>query len=313
MHNILNSLLFRTHHRFHFKSWLALLLLTFSFTVLADRTVAQTPAQESLIDRIQSKPAVNAPPQLTNLLSQIDTAANQRNIEQVMQFYSSDFTHSDGLTRQNLAQALTELWQRYPQLKYQTQLQSWKAEGNAIVAETITNITGAQPQGNRNLVLSSTIESRQRYEDGKIVRQEILSERSQVKAGAQPPTVDIKLPQQVKPGQQYNFDAIVQEPLGDDYLLGAVVEEPIRPNSYLQPSKVDLELLSAGGLFKVGQAPAQPNDLWITAVLIRGDGMTLVTRRLNVVGPNRPTAQQPAVRSQESGARSQEPRVKMEK
>lgn len=310
MRNILTFLLFSRHNRFQPKLWLTLFLLAFSFTALGTRTVAQTPIDSlrqrlSLPTRTESTPSVNAPPQLTNLLTQVDAAANQRNIEAVLQLYSPNFTHSDGLTRQNLSQALTELWQRYPQLRYQTQLRSWRAEGNAIVAETVTNITGAQPQDNRNLVLSATIESRQRYENGTIISQEILSERSQVKAGAKPPTVEVKLPKQVKPGQQYNFDAIVQEPLGDDYLIGAVVEEPIKPNSFAQPSKVNLELLPAGGLFKLGQAPAQPNNLWISAVLIRGDGMTLVTQRLNVVGQNRPTTQKPEVRRQKSGDRSQ--------
>ena len=261
-------------------------LLALSF-VVQGRAEAQTatPSQP---------PANNAPPQLTNLVSQIDAAANQKNVEASIQFFSPNFTHSDGLTRQSMAQTLTQLWQRYPNLKYQTQVQSWKPQGDAIVAETVTNITGAQSQNPRDIVLNATIKSRQRYQDGKIVSQEILSENSQLKIGQQPPTVEVKLPQQVKPGQQYNFDAVVQEPLGEDYLLGAAIEEPIKPENYLNSSRVDLELLSAGGLFKLGRAPAQPDDLWISAVLIRGNGMTLVTQRLNVAGQKPPAAQKPA-------------------
>jgi len=62
----------------------------------------------------------------------------------------------------------------------------------------------------------------------------------------------MNLPQQVKVGQQYSFDAIVQEPLGD-YLVGAAIEEPIQADKYFNPT-VELELLPAGGLFKVGRA-----------------------------------------------------------
>lgn len=250
-------------------TWLALFLLTLSLTIGWNRAQAQTPQ--------------NAPPQLTNILTQIDAAANQRDVKAVMQFYSPNFTHSDGLTRQNMEQALTQLWQRYPQLRYQTQLQSWKAEGNAIVVTTITNITGAQSADNRNIALNSTIESRQRFEGQTIVRQDVLAERSQLTAGAKPPTVNVNLPQQVKVGQQYNFDAVVQEPLGGDYLLGAALEEPIKPENYLKSTPVNLELLSSGGLFKVGRAPIRPDNRWISAILIRGDGMTLITQRLQVV------------------------------
>lgn len=316
--------------RFQPNIWL-ILLLTLSCTTFAKRAVAQVPAvpqnpattpqppaarpqlpinnapQPPVNNAPQNPvttpqpPAINAPPELVNLLSQIDTAANQRNVEGVLQFYSPNFTHSDGLTRQSLAQSLTQLWQRYPHLRYQTRLQSWKPEGNAIVAETITNIGSAIAQQPTNTVFNATIRSRQRYEDGKIVRQDILSERSQIKVGDKPPTVKVNLPEQVNTGQQYNFDAIVQEPLGDDYLLGAVIEEPIKPENYLKPSKVDLELLTSGGLFKVGKAPIQPSNQWISAVLIRGDGMTLVTQRLNVAGQNPPAAQKPIQRSQNLG------------
>lgn len=279
-------------NRFQPSSALALFLVTLSLTAVWNRATAAPPQ--------------TAPPQLKNLLTQIDAAANKKNVQAVMQFYGSNFTHSDGLTRQSMANALTQLWQRYPQMKYQTQLQSWKPEGNAIVAETVTNITGAQPQDNRNLVLNATIRSRQRFEGNKIVRQEILSERSQLSAGSKPPTVNVNLPQQVKIGQQYNFDAIVQEPLGDDYLLGAAIEEPVRPENYLNPSSVNLELLPAGGLFKLGRAPAQADDRWVSAVLVRGDGITLVTQRLNVVGGNRPNSQQPAASSQQPRAKSQD-------
>lgn len=200
------------------KLWLVLFLLTLSGTSFGQRVVAQVPATtpQLPVNNAPQPPATapqppatapqppvnNAPPELTNLISQIDAAANGRNIEGVLQFYSPNFTHSDGLTRQNMAQALTQLWQLYPQLRYQTLVQSWKPQGNAIVAETITKIAGAQPQELRNIVFDATIESRQRYEGGKIVQQEILAERSQIKAGEKPPTVNVKLPEQVKPGQQ---------------------------------------------------------------------------------------------------------------
>lgn len=246
------------------------LVATLSFSMRSHQVYAATPQ--------------TAPPTLTQLLTQIDTAANQHNARSVMQFYSPNFTHSDGLTRQTMEKTLTQLWQRYPQLNYRTQLQSWKPEGRAIVAETVTNITGAQSQDNRNMTLNATIRSRQRIENNRVVRQDILWERSQLSAGVKPPTVEMRLPQQVTAGQPFNFDAIVQEPLGDDYLLGAVVEEPVNPNAYFNPSPVELELLPAGGLYKVGRAPAAGSNRWISAILVRGDGMTLITQRLQVVG-----------------------------
>jgi len=249
-------------------NWLAIFLLTLSLTSGWNRASAQT--------------TQTAPPQLTNLLTQIDAAANKHDINAVMQFYSQNFTNSDGLTRQAMTKALTQLWQRYPNLTYQTQLQSWQPQGNQFVAETVTNITGTQ-SASRNMVLNSTIKSRQRFENKQIVSQDVLAERSQISAGSKPPMVEVVLPQQVQTGQRYEFDAIVQKPLGDDYLLGAATEEPVQANKYLNPTPIQLELLLAGGLFKQGQAPAKPQSLWVSGVLIGSGGMTSITQRLQVV------------------------------
>jgi len=245
-------------------------LLTLGFTTLFPHQVgAESPK--------------TAPAQLKNTLAQIDAAANRREARALMQFYSPDFSHSDGLTRQNLEQALTQIWRRYPNLNYRTELQSWQSEGNRWVAETTTYITGTQRIDGREMKLNSTLRSRQRFQGDKIVQQEILTERTQVSSGAKPPTVNLNLPEQVRSGQEYQFDAIVQEPLGDDLLLGAALEEPVRADAYTKPSAYDLEALSAGGIFKLGKAPTKAGNYWISAVLVRGNGMTMVTQRLQVV------------------------------
>ncbi|MBE9128172.1 nuclear transport factor 2 family protein [Coleofasciculus sp. LEGE 07081] len=234
---------------------------------------------------IKAETPDTAPPQLKELLSQIDAAANQRNIEGVMQFYSADFQNSDGLTRAAMEQALEQLWERYPQLNYRTQLQSWERQGDDIVAETVTYIMGTQPQDGTMVKLEATMRSRQRYENQQVVSSEILAEQTLITSGANPPSVKINLPERVRIGQQFNFDAIVEEPLGDNLLLGTAMEEPIQASRYTQPTNFELELLSAGGLFKVGKAPLREEDRWISAVLIRGDGITRITRRLQVVDP----------------------------
>ncbi|MCL1466159.1 nuclear transport factor 2 family protein [Argonema galeatum] len=224
-----------------------------------------------------------APGELKNTLAQIDTAANNHNVPALMQFYSPNFTHTDGLNRQSMEKILTQFWQRYPQLNYRTELVSWQSQANGFVAETVTQITGTTPVQGRDWSFNSTIRSRQRFEGQKIVTQEILSERTQLSSGEKPPTLDVRLPEQVRTNQEFNFDAIVKEPLGDDLLVGTALEEPIGPDKYINATPVELEGLDAGGIFKIGRAPATEGKYWISAVLIRADGMTILTQRLPVV------------------------------
>jgi len=224
-----------------------------------------------------------APQSLRNTLAGIDAAANRRDLQAVMQFYSPNFSHGDGLTRQTLESTTAEFWKRYNTLKYTTQVQSWKPDGNGFVVETLTNISGNGRSPNQAQVLKATIRARQQITGQKILRQDIVSERSQVTSGAKPPTVELRLPRQVQVGKAYNFDVIVKEPLGNNLLLGAALEEPVNANKYLQSDPVNLATLSAGGIFKVGIAPAQPTSRWLSAVLIRDGGMTLISQRLQVV------------------------------
>ncbi|MEH2069719.1 MAG: nuclear transport factor 2 family protein [Nostoc sp.] len=274
----MTNILLRRQLRLSTSIGLISFLLTLGLTSAWQPTQASTPQQ-----LVQATTPQNAPPGLNNLLTQVDAAASKGDVKGVLQFYSPNFTHGDGLNRQTLEKSLVSLWQRYPKLQYTTKLLSAKAEGNAIIAETETQIIGSPSAKSNNLGMNATIKSRQRIVDGKILRQDILSERTLLTSGSNPPQIEIKLPQQVKVGQKYNFDAIVQEPLGDDFLLGTALEEPIRADKYLNPTPVDLQLLTSGGVFKVGQAPPIPGSQWVSAVILRGNGMTMITQRLQVV------------------------------
>ena len=226
--------------------------------------------------------AATAPEELTEVITGIENAANERDIEAVIEYYSDDFTSSDGLTTDTLAKALTQMWRNYPQLKYTTKIESWSESGNELVAETLTTVRGIQNTEGRKARLKSTIKSRQYFQGQKLVRQEILSEQSQLTSGENPPVVEVVAPDTVTVGQKYNFDLIVDEPLENQVLLGAVQEEKTAGNLYLNSTSLELEPLPAGGIYKVATAPGTPESNWLSAILVRGDGITMITHRVNI-------------------------------
>ena len=224
----------------------------------------------------------SAPAELTTSLGSIQAAATAGDVSAVMQNYSPAFTNEDGFTYETLESALKTLWDSYDTLAYRVELQSWEATANGYVAETVTYIEGTKTVEGRPAQLASVIRSQQTYEGGKIVSQQTLSERNQLNTGETPPTVSVILPEQVAAGESYDFDAIVMEPLGNRYLLGAAVEEGATATDFFAGRPVELELLAAGGLFKVGEAPATTDSRWVSALLVRDDGITVITRRLRV-------------------------------
>ena len=225
------------------------------------------------------------PEELTEIISGIEAAANDRDLDELLEYYGENFTNTDGLTTETLAQALEQTWSEYSELTYSTEIESWSREGDELVVETKTTIEGVNDEANTGQ-LSSIIESRQYFQEQKLVRQEILAEQSQLFSGENPPQVNIIAPNTVETGEKYNFDLIVDEPLGEGVLLGAVQEEKTAGQLYLKPTQLELELLPAGGIYKVATAPLLPDSNWLSAILVRGDGITRITHRVNVVEPS---------------------------
>jgi hypothetical protein len=228
------------------------------------------------------------PEELSQTISGIEAAANDRDLDELLEYYSDDFTNTDGLTTDTLAKALEQMWQNYSELTYDTEIKSWSRQGDELVAETKTTIEGVQNTEGRAANLNSTIESRQYFKEQKLVRQEILTEQSRLTSGDNPPEVNIVAPNTVKTGEKYNIDLIVNEPLGNKVLLGAVKEDKTAGKLYLDSTTLELEPLPAGGIYKVATAPLLPDSNWLTAILVRGDGITTITHRVNITEPEAP-------------------------
>ncbi len=231
---------------------------------------------------LRAETGATAPEELTEIVRGLETAANNKNIEGVMGYYSPKFMNNDGLTYDSVAKALAKMWQNYARLRYTTTIESWSKVGDKLVAETVTEISGVQQDKGRTVNLVSKMRSRQNFQDGKLVNQEILSEETQLTSGDNPPQVRVSVPEMVSIGQKYNFDAVVTEPLENGVLLGAVREERTGSNGYLNPTALELEPLSSGGIYKIVTAPLIADNNWLSAILVRGDGITLVNRRVRV-------------------------------
>ena len=216
-------------------------------------------------------------------LEGLDLAASQEDLAGVLQYYDADFWHTDGLTRSMLGELLEDFWGRYSDLSYSTELLSIETTPEGLVAETQTQIQGTEVLNNRELSLESTLRTRQHWEGNLMVRQEVLAESNRVRTGANPPALTVALPEQVEVNSPFYFDVIVEEPLGDDLLLGGVLDEPVRQNQVFNPTEIEVQPLTAGGLFKLGRAPAVRDDRWVSAVVIRKGGVTFFTQRLRIV------------------------------
>jgi hypothetical protein len=241
------------------------LLLTAVSLLMAPMAVAATP-----------------PATVVELVGKVDRAANAKQLSGLSENFAPGYA-VDGMSLSEWQKSVGAFWKRYANLRYTTKIISWKPEGNGGWLETVTRIDGSGVQDGKPVKLTALIQSRQRIVNGKIAQQEIISEKIVATSGTKPPTVDLRVPDKVRTNADYSIEAIVQEPLGDDVIMGMVTERAVVGSAYNRSDALNLELLSTGGLFKDTKAPGKSGDYWLSVTFVRPDGMTSVTRRIHVL------------------------------
>ena len=151
------------------------------------------------------------------------------------------------------------------------------------MAETLTTVIGNNQERGRKIQLEAKIKSRQTFQGDKLIRQEILSEETRLTSGENPPEVTVNIPETVKVGEEFDFDVIVDDPLRDELLAGMAMLEKVDSDRYLDPSTMQLELLQSGGLFKRVPAAEEPQNRWLSAILVRSEGITMITHRVRII------------------------------
>lgn len=226
--------------------------------------------------------AAQPPAPVVELVGKVDRAANAKQLSGLSENFAPNYV-VDGMNLSEWQKSVGAFWKRYPNLRYRTTIRSWQPEGSGGWLETTTQIDGNGVQDGKPVKLTAQIQSRQRIVNGKIAQQEIISEKIVATSGTKPPTVELRVPDKVRTNADYSIEAIVQEPLGDDVMMGMVTERAVSGSAYNKSDALKLELLSTGGLFKDTKAPGKSGDYWLSVVFVRPDGMTSVTRRIHVL------------------------------
>ncbi len=224
------------------------------------------------------------PREISEIVTKLDDASNNQDVKLIEKYVSPNFVNEDGLNYQTFNQSLKQLWSKYQDLKYTTKIESWRRENNQLIAITKTTITGNYEVNEQKFELTSEIKSEQFFVNNQLVKQNIIGEKNEITSGDKPPMVTLNLPEKARPGQVFDLDAILQEPIGSDLILGAALEEQIDSALHIKPSKIELEALTAGGIFKRVTLPSTKKDHWYSVILIRDGGIRMITQRVNVEG-----------------------------
>lgn len=224
--------------------------------------------------------ALANPPELEAALDTLIDAANARQLDTVMRQFAADFRHEDGLTLEDTRQAIRDLWDRHSELNYSAVIDRWdEAERTAVITTTLSGVT------NTGYSLEGELTVVNQYSDSwQIQNQVIQTEVLRLTTGNEPPNITLNLPPAVRLGTTYDIEAILEDPIGDRLVLGALIDRQVAPSAYREASTIfPLEPLRAGGIFRRAEAPFLPDSQWLGVMVVSNGGITIQEQRLRAL------------------------------
>ena len=92
--------------------------------------------------------------------------------------------------------------------------------------------------------------------------------------------ISFKIPDKVLTGSKYDIDIILNKPLEEVIIAGAI--KPHQVNSFFE-QEILLEPLASGGIFKMTRAPSKPGiQIW-SGIIAHPEGIITFTKSINIV------------------------------
>ena len=92
--------------------------------------------------------------------------------------------------------------------------------------------------------------------------------------------INFKIPDKVLTGSKYDIDIILNKPLEEVIIAGAI--KPHQENSFFE-QEILLEPLASGGIFKMTRAPSKPGiQIW-SGIIAHPKGMITFTKSIDIV------------------------------
>ena len=129
-------------------------------------------------------------------------------------------------------------------------------------------------------ILESNFDYLFSIENGKIDEGMIKNLFTTIRSDHKKIDISFKIPDKVLTGSKYDIDIILNQPLEEVIIAGAI--KPHRVNSFFE-QEILLEPLASGGIFKITRAPSKPGiQIW-SGIIANHDGMITFTKSINIV------------------------------
>ena len=205
-----------------------------------------------------------------NFISNLENSLNSRDLE----FISKNFRNDENL---NIPKQFSKIINEFPDSKWKIK----RLKSNIPNKEILRiKVSGKKIVNGEKHILESNFDYLFSIVNGKIDQGMIKNLFTTIRNDDKKIDISFKIPDRVLTGSKYDIDIILNKPLEEVIIAGAI--KPHQVNSFFE-QEILLEPLASGGIFKITRAPSKPGiQIW-SGIIAHPKGMITFTKSIDIV------------------------------
>jgi len=205
-----------------------------------------------------------------DFIRNLENSLNQRDLEFIRKSFRND-------ENQNISKQFSKIVNDFPDSKWKIK----KLKSNIPNKEILRIKVSAKKIVNGEMhILESNFDYLFSIVNGKINEGTIKNLFTTIRNDDKKIDISFKIPEKVLTGSKYDIDIILNKPLEEVIIAGAI--KPHQVNSLFE-QEILLEPLASGGIFKMTRAPSTPGiQIW-AGIIAHPEGMITFTKSIDIV------------------------------
>jgi len=205
-----------------------------------------------------------------DFIRNLETSLNKRDLEFIRKNFRND-------ENQNIPKQFSKIINDFPDSKWKIK----RLESNIPNKEILRiKVSGRKIVNGEMHILESDFDYIFSILNGKIDKGTIKNLFTTIRNDNKKIDISFKIPDRVLTGSKYDIDVILNKPLEEVIIAGAI--KPYQVNSLFE-QEILLEPLASGGIFKITRAPSKPGiQIW-SGIIAHPEGMITFTKSIDIV------------------------------
>ena len=205
-----------------------------------------------------------------DFIRNLENSLNKRDLE----FIKKNFRNDE---KQNIPKQFSKIVNDFPDSKWKIK----RLKSNVPNKEILRiKVSGEKMVNGEMYTLNSNFDYLFSIVNGKIDQGIVKNLFTTIRNDDKKIDISFKIPDKVLTGSKYDIDIILNKPLEEVIIAGAI--KPHQVNSFFE-QEILLEPLASGGIFKITRAPSKPGiQIW-SGIIAHPEGMITFTKSIDIV------------------------------